>query len=416
MSTTTATNALKAFIDRLNVQDLPAFPGLDEWRSDARMRLDQLDFPTTRDEAWKYTRLGRISRETWNVVAPQEGIELEGLTIPDWPGYLAVFVNGFFQPQLSSPELPFHDQLHIISESTAYEGADVSDMPLFPALNAGFCTGGLILMLDQNETLDQPLHVLHIVQGEQVLAQPRFLFLLGESAQADVVVTFHATPDSSGFTNAVIEAEVGANASFNVEVLEDEGDDHFLVTSKTIEQARDSRFGIRTITASGALVRNTLEIGVDGTGCDTHLFGTYSPRGKEHVDNATVVDHRVPNCQSNELYKGIIYDQATGVFNGKVFVREDAQHTNAFQQNNNILMSETASMNSKPELEIYADDVQCSHGSTTGQIDEEAVFYLKARGLSDQSARDMLVEAFRSEVLEGIARDDVRAHFTTFLR
>jgi Fe-S cluster assembly protein SufD len=230
-----------------------------------------------------------------------------------------------------------------------------------------------------------------------------------EGASATVFATFHRVGEGKQFTNAVFSGNVAANAELTLEKFEEVGDEGYLICTERIDQARDSRFHIRTLTNSGTLVRNTLHIVVNGEGCETNLYGTYSPRGKEHVDNATVVDHRVPNCVSNELYKGIIWDQATGVFNGKVFVREDAQHTNAFQQNNNILMSEHATMNSKPELEIYADDVQCSHGSTTGQFDEEAVFYLKARGIRDTNARKMLIEAFRGEVIDAIADEGFKA-------
>ena len=186
-----------------------------------------------------------------------------------------------------------------------------------------------------------------------------------------------------------------------------EGETSSHISTEQIDQGKNSTFTINTVTLNGLLVRNNLNIAVNGQNCTSNLNGAYLLKGKQHVDNHTVVDHRVANCNSNELYKGVIDDKATAVFNGKVFVRKDAQKINAFQSNGNVLLTDTATVNSKPELEIYADDVKCSHGSTTGQLDEEAVFYLRARGLSEKSARKLIVSAFIGEVLEKIEDDNV---------
>jgi Fe-S cluster assembly protein SufD len=167
---------------------------------------------------------------------------------------------------------------------------------------------------------------------------------------------------------------------------------------------------------NGALVRNNLNIDVNGQNCETHLNGAYLLKNKQHVDNHSIVDHKVPNCESHELYKGVIDDNSTAVFNGKVFVRPDAQKINAFQSNGNVLLSDSASINSKPELEIYADDVKCSHGSTTGQLDEEAVFYLRARGLSEKSARHLMVAAFIGDVLDKITNENVKTFTHNILK
>ena len=179
------------------------------------------------------------------------------------------------------------------------------------------------------------------------------------------------------------------------------------MATEQIAQAKDSTFTINTLTLNGTLVRNNLNIEVNGVNCNTHLNGAYLLKENQHVDNHTMVDHKAPHCESNELYKGVIDDKATAVFNGKVFVRKDSQKINAFQSNGNVLLSDNATVNSKPELEIYADDVKCSHGSTTGQLDEEAVFYLRARGISERSARHLMVSAFIVDVLEKIENQQV---------
>jgi len=175
-----------------------------------------------------------------------------------------------------------------------------------------------------------------------------------------------------------------------------------------IEQAANSTATVHTITLNGGLVRNDLRFGVNGQNCTSNLYGLYPVKGKQHVDNHTIVDHRVAHCESNEHYKGILNDKSKAVFNGKVFVRQDAQKTNAFQSNQNILLSDHADVNSKPELEIYADDVKCSHGSTTGQFDEEAVFYLRSRGITEDSARKLLIQAFAEEVLDHVSIEPLR--------
>lgn len=208
---------------------------------------------------------------------------------------------------------------------------------------------------------------------------------------------------------------VEANAHLTINKIQYESEANYQIATEQVKQEKDSTFTINTITLNGELVRNNLNIDVLGQNCNTHLNGAYLTKGKQHVDNHTTVDHTVANCESNELYKGVMDDDSTAVFNGKVFVRKDAQKINAFQSNGNVLLSGNATVNSKPELEIYADDVKCSHGSTTGQLDEDAVFYLRARGLSEKNARKLLVSAFIADVLDTIESEEVRAHIDNML-
>ena len=277
----------------------------------------------------------------------------------------------------------------------------------FITLNAAYPTAGAFIHAAAKATASKPIHLVHVTTAENMLSQPHHLIVAERSSKLDVVMSSVNT-GGSGFVNAVTEVVVNENADVSMNKLQHEGAGMSQIATEEVLQKSDSRFAINTITLSGDLVRNNLNILVDGTNCETHLNGLYLPTGKEHVDNHSVVDHRLPHCESHELYKGILDGKSTGVFNGKVFVRQDAQKTNAFQSNANILMSDDATINSKPELEIYADDVKCSHGFTTGQFDEEALFYLRSRGISKANAQKLMMLAFAGDVVEKINLEPFR--------
>ena len=226
------------------------------------------------------------------------------------------------------------------------------------------------------------------------------------NTQSEILVSNFGTSTGS-LTNLAVDANLGQNAHLKINKLQYDSSDNFTISNEAVNQDRDSVFTINTFTLNGGLVRNNLYISVDGENCESNLYGAYILKGNQHVDNHTVVDQRMPNCESNELYKGVMDEKSTAVFNGKVFVRKDAQKVNAFQSNGNVLLSDDATVNSKPELEIYADDVKCSHGSTTGQLDEEAVFYLRTRGLSENSARQLLVTAFIEDTFEHVNNEEI---------
>ena len=228
------------------------------------------------------------------------------------------------------------------------------------------------------------------------------------NAKATVIQWSSASADANGSVNALTRVAVGENAQFALDKVQDEEGQIRHVAFEDIRQSRGSRADVHTVTVRGQWVRNDLIFRINGEGAHAELNGTFLPLDGEFVDNHTTVDHRVAHCTSSENYKGILYGKSTGVFNGKVFVRPDAQQTNAYQQNANILASDQASMNAKPELEIYADDVKCSHGCTIGQFDEEALFYARSRGIGMEAAKAMLVHAFIGEVLQGLAVPEVR--------
>jgi Fe-S cluster assembly protein SufD len=231
-----------------------------------------------------------------------------------------------------------------------------------------------------------------------------------QGAEVKCVESFVGTASAKSFTNRTLDIAVHENASVIWDKIQLENDAQFLMNEENVHIESNGNFTINTLTIDGSWVRNALNISLDGQNIEAHLNGFYMPRRKQFVDNHTKVDHRKPHCNSNELYKGVLNDQSTGVFNGKVYVHIDAQKTNAFQSCANILLSDDATMNTKPELEIYADDVKCSHGTTTGQLDEEALFYLKSRGLGEDNARRLLTSAFIGDVISKITNDAVREY------
>jgi Fe-S cluster assembly protein SufD len=262
-----------------------------------------------------------------------------------------------------------------------------------------------LITVDENVSIDHPIQLLHLNTTDSQVSNVSHFISAHKGSKASFIIGSLSSANSNSFTNSSLNVHVAENATLTIDKLQIEEEGNLIVSNELVTQEKGSTFTINTITLNGSLVRNNLTIEVDGTNCTTNLNGAYLLKGNQHVDNHTVVDHKQPHCNSNELYKGVMDDQSTGVFNGKVFVREDAQKINAFQSNGNVLLSDSATINSKPELEIYADDVKCSHGSTTGQLDEEAIFYLRARGLSEASARQLLVSAFISDVLDKIENE-----------
>ena len=393
----------------INIINSNGFEGVlnEKLKSEALTILETIQFPTTRTEAWKYTRLGKISNKKFNV---QKGdisdiskfqISKEATTI--------VFVNGFLDASLSSNEIQDGIEFKSITNSTIEFGKNLKlENEIFHSLNTAYSTDGVYIHIKANAILNKPLQVIHLLTGEHCVANLRNVIICEKNAQAEVIQGFFTENAKESFTNVVTEIVVEENAHLTLNKIQYEDESCYQVATEQVDQHKNSTFTINTITLNGALVRNNLNIEVNGENCTTNLNGAYLLKGNQHVDNHTLVDHKVAHCESHELYKGVVNDKATAVFNGKVFVRKDAQKINAFQSNANVLLSDDSTVNSKPELEIYADDVKCSHGSTTGQLDEEAVFYLRARGLSEKSARKLMISAFINDVIEKIQNEEVK--------
>jgi|TARA_R110000782_G_scaffold237188_1_gene323337 Fe-S cluster assembly protein SufD len=384
------------------------FEGL---RNNAKNELAKLDFPTSKTEYWKYTRLGKIINNTYTLGRPEK-IDITNFLIPNLEAYVLVVINGYYSPELS--KFTEIDGVTLTSLSVAkkqgFEGLKKhfnqftqNKKEIFLALNNAFHTDGIYLEVAKNNNVEKPYHILNITTGSNTVSQSRNLFIGNVGSQVKIIESFINVGGEKNFNNHVSEFFVAENTYLEYNKIQDKKEANFSIATEQVYQEANSNFTINTATFNGALVRNNLNIEVDASNCETNLNGLYLGKNKDHIDNHTVVDHKKPHCNSNEVYRGVLDDESTGVFNGKVFVRQDAQITNAFQQNNNILLSDNATANSKPELEIYADDVKCSHGSTTGQIDEEAIFYLQSRGISKKGALKLMINAFAKDALERIS-------------
>jgi len=367
--------------------------------------LDNLQFPTTKDEYWKYTRTGQIANKEWSF-AQADHVDLpENLPTSK---YRLVFVNGHFDENRST--LPDHEGLKISTFSKSELGSTIAlgENDIFRALNTAFPQDGYLISLEKGKVIEENIQMVFLYSGTQSISQPRSFVKLEDGSQIRLTEFHIHAPDSVAFANVHTEVIVGNNAHFKMDITQEGSQNGFHLHEIFGVQGRDCTYTQNTFTLSGKWTRNNSNVRLLDEHSECNLNGFYIPNAREHVDNHTIIDHEKPNCNSNELYRGVLVDQSTGVFNGKVFVRQDAQKTNAFQSNGNIIVTDTATMNSKPELEIYADDVKCSHGSTTGQLDEEAVFYLMARGLSREGARKLLINAFAEDVLEKLVNENLR--------
>jgi len=408
-----------------------ANPHLHGLRRDAIDHFKRLGFPAPKAEAWKYTPItrrldGGYALSPKAKPTPLSPADVVPFLIPNLGAHVAVMVNGRFDPCLSNlTDVP--ENMIVCGLSEANEGhanlfnrhfgeyADASK-EVFTALSTAFSRDGLFVYVPRHMVVKRPLHIVHLIHTpERLFLQPRILVVVDERSQMRIVESRCAVSDANTFSNTVMECSVGKHARVDHCLIQNEGADAVQVATLAAYQRGDSFFSTNTITLSGAVVRNNFSFLPDAEHCETHLHGLYIAGGKMHVDTHTLVDHAQPECFSNELYKGIIDEKATGVFNGKVYVRPDAQQTNAYQSNKTVLLTDTARMYAKPELEIYADDVKCSHGATTGQLDAEALFYLRSRGLTESMARNLLLTAFARDVLDYISLESVREYLDTVI-
>ena len=385
-------------------------------KQEALKALENLEFPTTRDEYWKYTRVGKITSAKYSQIPSFKVSDISNYCIEGLETYRVVFVNGFLSEELS--DISTNQGVSILPIAKARkENTDEIEQyfgklskhktQFFSALNTVFNTNGVFVKIAKNSILEKPIHIINITNAESAAFNPRNLFVVEENAEVQIINSYE-TSSGSSFTNATTEIYVKEGAKVDSYILQNESDTSKQINEIDVLQESNTTYSATTITLNGGLVRNNHNIEVRGQGSETNLFGLYLTSGNQHIDNHTIVDHIEPNCESNEVYIGVMDDKSTAVFNGKVFVRSEAQKTNAYQQNKNMLLTDDASAYSKPELEIYADDVKCSHGSTTGQVDEEAIFYLRTRGVSEANARKMMICAFAHEILDNIKIEVLR--------
>jgi Fe-S cluster assembly protein SufD len=390
----------------------------------ALTEFDRLGFPTIKNEEWKYSNVKDLISENYqfNSESLVSVADLEDLKIPDHVANILYFVNGHYNAALSSIESS-SDQIIVDSLFNAYQKNPelvnkyfdelVSDQAdAFTALNTAFAHDGVFIHVPDNQVLEHPviLRFISDARSVNVGSQPRNVIVVGKNAQVKFAEAFRTIGDSRSFTNTVTEIYMSEDSNVEYYKVQNESEKAYHIGTTQVRMLDRSHFYAGTVTLNGKFTRNNLNIVIDGERCEAHMYGLYFPDGTQHVDNHTVADHRKPNSESNELYKGILRDRAKGVFNGKIFVRPDAQKTNAFQSCKNIVLSPEATMNTKPQLEIFADDVKCSHGTTTGQIDDEALFYMRSRGISKPEAMSLLMFAFCADVVSQIKIDSIREY------
>lgn len=379
--------------------------------------------PTRKHEEYKYLNIDLMLKGEFTFAKKKTLIseQIERLKIVA-DAYIVIIENGIFVEELSKlNDLPLGLTICGLSQaadlySTVFEKhyaktADVNS-DAFIALNTAMARDGVFIHIQKNTIIQKPIHIIHISGAqENLIINPRNLIVVEQNAQAKIIESYE-TVDSTAktFSNALTEIVVDENSIVDHYKIQDENQFGYLLNTTLVIQKKQSVFSTHTFTLSGSLVRNNLNIILDDEGIESNLNGLYLTNEKQVVDNHTLVDHRKPKCNSNELYKGIIEGKSTATFNGKIFVRRDAQKTNAFQSNKNILLSDDGTINTKPQLEIYADDVKCSHGTSTGKLDEDKIFYLRARGLGEASAKKLLMYAFASEVVDTIKIDALRQY------
>jgi Fe-S cluster assembly protein SufD len=389
--------------------------------------FQKLGLPALRHEEWKYTRVSNLFRNDlqYGKAGPCiTSADLEPFRLPG-AGIATelVFINGIYSPEMSAVRHQ-PEELVAISLETAASGnyADFIKENLghsadyhpdgIHALNAAFAGNGLFIVAKKGKVIERPVYIYNLADSRTgfIFAQPRTLVHVEEAAQLQVAEQYITIGGNESFTNEVFEVIAEKDAIVYYYKIQNEGPLANHVGTTHIRQAGKCLTNAVTITLSGAMVRNNLNMIMESEHGESHMYGLYLLDGKTLADNHTIVDNVMPHCFSNELYKGIMDGESSGIFNGKIFVRKDAQKTNAYQSNKNVLLSDKASANTKPQLEIFADDVKCSHGCTIGRLDEEALFYLRARGISENNARSLLLHAFAADILDQIKLEPLRIH------
>jgi len=394
-----------------------AYPGwLTELRERAMRSFEELGFPSRKLEDWRYTNVSPIASTDYTL--PHDGATTPRWTMdlggPEAEAWQATFLDGAFSADLS--ELP-QSTGHIVVESLREAiaggvGEALIEQQLgqlatfkddaFTALNTAFMSDGAVVEITRGHAVDRPIHLQFVSSGHLEIVQPRVLIVARAGSQSTIVIDHSSQGEGANFCNAVYEVFVEENAALDIVLMQRENDASNLVSSLRARLARDSRLRTHTLTVGGRLVRNALDVVLADTGAETEMRGLFLGTGERHIDNHTNVDHATPQCQSNELYKGVLADRSRGVFRGRVIVRPGATKTNALQSNPNLLLGDDAEIDTRPQLEIRTDDVKCSHGATIGRLDPDALFYLQSRGLSREVATTLLTLGFATEIPDAL--------------
>ena len=385
-------------------------------RSKALQEFETLGFPTKKLEAWKYTSLNSVLKEDFTLFdtkeAPIEFADVKKYFLHDVDTYTIVFIDGKYSSYLSETT---HDEIDVCLLSSAFTQKKhkvvienyfnkIAKQDNMTALNTAFANEGAYIYIPKNVEVSKPIQIIHFSTGsnDAMLLQPRNLIVAEENAHIQIIERHQSLTENAVLTNAVTEIFSAKNSTVDFYKIQNDTDNASLVDNTYVDQKDNSICSVHTFSFGGKIVRNNLNFFQNGEHIDSILKGITILEGKQHVDHHTLVHHIEPNCESHQDYKGIFDERSTGVFNGKIIVNKEAQKTNAYQQNNNVLIHDKATVNAKPQLEIFADDVKCSHGCTIGQLDEDALFYMQQRGIPKKEAKALLMYAFSNTVLESV--------------
>lgn len=398
-------------------------------RTKALKEFETLGFPTKKLEAWKYTSLNSVLKEDYSVFPQKENtIEFKDVKkyfIHDIDSYKIIFIDGKYSSFLSETT---HDGIDVCLLSSAFTNAKhkpiienyfnkTAKQDNMTALNTAFASEGAFINIPKNTEVVKPIQIINFATGNATatLLQPRNLVVVGENSHVQIIERHQSLTENAVLTNVVTEISAEKRAHVDYYKIQNDNSEASLIDNTFVAQERDTICSVHTFSFGGKIVRNNLNFYQNGEYVDSILKGITILEDKQHVDHHTLVHHLVPNCESHQDYKGIYDDKSTGVFNGKVVVEKEAQKTNAYQQNNNVLISDKATMNAKPQLEIFADDVKCSHGCTIGQLDDQALFYMQQRGIPKKEAKALLMYAFANTVLESVSIPELKSRINKLI-
>jgi Fe-S cluster assembly protein SufD len=418
-------SSFMAFEERVDVQT-----DLHDVRTLAIKNFENKGFPTKKDEAWKYTSLNAILKKDFSVF-PKNEVTIEFKDVKKYflheiDTYKVVFIDGVFSSHLSSTT---HDGIDVCLMSSAltkpkykmvidtYFNQIASKDETLTSLNTAFANEGAYINIPKSKVADKPIEIMYFSTGSEaaLLVQPRNLVIVGENSHVQIIERHQCLNENAVLTNSVTEIFAQKRAIVDYYKIQNDELEANLIDNTYVSQKQESHVSVQTFSFGGNLTRNNLNFYHFGERLTSTLNGITIIGDKQHVDHYTLVHHAQPNCESFQDYKGIFSDRSTGVFNGKVYVEKEAQKTNAFQKSNNILLSDKATINAKPQLEIFADDVKCSHGCTVGQLDETALFYMQQRGIPKKEAKALLMYAFSNAVIENIKIPELKNRITTII-
>ncbi len=411
-------------------QQIDVDSNLHDLRSAAIKNFENKGFPTKKEEAWKYTSLNSVLKNDYSVFPKHEPAvefaDVKKYFLHEIDSYKVVFIDGKYSSFLSATT---HDGIDVCLMSSAlykpkykmiideYFNKIASRDESLTTLNTAFASEGAYINIPKSKVVEKPIEIIYFSTGKEdaLMVQPRNLVVVGENAHVQIIERHQSLNENPVLTNSVTEVFAQKRAIVDYYKVQNDLSSANLIDNTYIAQRQESRVSVHTFSFGGNITRNNLNFYHLGERIDSTLKGITIIGDKQHVDHYTLVHHAQPNCESHQNYKCILNDSATGVFNGKIFVEKEAQKTDAFQQNNNILLSDKATINAKPQLEIFADDVKCSHGCTIGQLDETAMFYMQQRGIPQKEAKALLMYAFSNEVIESINIPELKKRITKII-